>query len=222
MSEKKELIASLKTRISALEAGLSSESDNSLPVLNDALESVCYNPLETDSGFTKQAVGKRIATQGKENLVTDKADEEKQVFQKILRRATVCEQCSAKLHERLLREGFSPEAVDSALQRAVSLGIVDDIRYAEAYAHTRLAAGQGRVGIQADLERCGISILATEELQELLGENDDEYSRAFETLNRKPPRSKNQREGAYRRLMQKGYGSAVAASVARQWAEGRR
>ena len=46
------------------------------------------------------------------------------------------------------------------------------------------------------------------------GDGDDagELARALAVLDRRPPRAKNLRDAAYRRLVQKGYGSSVASS----------
>ena len=53
------------------------------------------------------------------------------------------------------------------------------------------------------------------------GDGDDagELARALAVLDRRPPRAKNLRDAAYRRLVQKGYGSSVASSAARRWCE---
>ncbi|MRZ30570.1 regulatory protein RecX, partial [Paeniclostridium sordellii] len=40
-------------------------------------------------------------------------------------------------------------------------------------------------------------------------------------LDRKPPRAKNKRDAAYRRLAQKGFGASVASTAARIWSEGK-
>ena len=63
---------------------------------------------------------------------TSLAEEESKAFKKILKLASIREQASKKLHERLIKDGFSEQAVSNALGRAIEAHIVDDERYAEA------------------------------------------------------------------------------------------
>ena len=151
---------------------------------------------------------------------TSLAEEESKAFKKILKLASIREQASKKLYERLIKDGFSEQAASSALARAIEVHIVDDKRYAEAYLRTQLAQGKGRRGIERALEQLDIDS-PSEETWQLAYEQfgDDELKRAIALLNRKPPRSKNLREGAYRKLVQKGYSADVAASAARRWSE---
>ena len=139
---------------------------------------------------------------------TSLAEEEAKAFKKILKLASIREQAGKKLHERLIKDGFSEQAVSNALGRAIEAHIVDDERYAEAFMRTQLAQGKGRRGVGRALEQ-----LDNEQF------GDDELGRAMALLHRKPPRSKNLREGAYRKLVQKGYSADVAASAARRWSE---
>ena len=151
---------------------------------------------------------------------TNLAEEESKAFKKILKLASIREQASKKLYERLIKDGFSEQAASSALGRAIEAHIVDDKRYAEAYLRTQLAQGKGRRGIERALEQLDIDS-PSEETWQLAYEQfgNDELKRAIALLNRKPPRSKNLREGAYRKLVQKGYSADVAASAARRWSE---
>ena len=130
------------------------------------------------------------------------------------------EQASEALRRRLVREGFEAAAVDEALGRAVSCGLVDDARFAEVLMRSRVSAGRGRRGIESELEGLGIDPACVPGWPDefAVGE-DDEVERALALLAAKPPRSKNVREGAYRRLMQKGYGASVASTAARLWSE---
>ena len=151
---------------------------------------------------------------------TSLAEEESKAFKKILKLASIREQASKKLYERLIRDGFSEQAASSALARAIEVHTVDDKRYAEAYLRTQLAQGKGRRGIERALEQLDIDS-PSEETWQLAYEQfgNDELKRAIALLNRKPPRSKNLREGAYRKLIQNGYSGDVAASAARRWSE---
>ena len=84
------------------------------------------------------------------------ADEAERAFRKIERLACSREQASEALRRRLARDGFSAEAAEAAVGRAVSCGLVDDRRYADVLVRSRLAQGRGVQGIRAELASLGI------------------------------------------------------------------
>ncbi len=141
-------------------------------------------------------------------------------FRKITRLCAQREQSSKELRKRLAREGYSAEVVDKAIERSCACGLLDDRRFAEVLVRSRLAAGKGLLGIARELNSHDLDASEIEAYTEAeaLGE-DAELARACEVLRRKPPRAKNAREAAYRRLVQKGYSSSVAAKAARLWFE---
>lgn len=144
-------------------------------------------------------------------------DEAFSAYKKIQRLVSVSERSTKGLRERLAKDGFSPEAIESAIERALSYGIVDDRRYAEAYVRTKIRAGKGRRGIEAELRELGIDPDEIEEWAESGG--GDEVERALDVLRKKPPTAKNKRDAAYRRLVSKGYSASAAQSAARIWSE---
>ena len=87
---------------------------------------------------------------------TSLAEEESKAFKKILKLASIREQASKKIHERLIKDGFSEQAVSNALGRATDAHIIDDERYAEAFMRTQLAQGKGRRGVERALEQLDI------------------------------------------------------------------
>lgn len=141
-------------------------------------------------------------------------------FRRIERLQAPRDHAVEELRQRLLREEYPEDVVEEALERAMRCGLVDDARFAEVLVRSRLAAGRGVRGIEAELEGWGIDPEGIE-WPDFEDGDDGEVARALALLERRPPQSKNQREGAYRRLMQKGYGSPVASTAARLWAEGR-
>nr|MBA3554800.1 RecX family transcriptional regulator [Gemmatimonadales bacterium] len=62
----------------------------------------------------------------------------------------------ADLGRRLRRKGHAPEAVESALQRAVALRLLDDEAFAVNYVETRSSRGRGPVRLTRDLLAMGI------------------------------------------------------------------
>ncbi|MFR0707631.1 MAG: regulatory protein RecX, partial [Eggerthella lenta] len=139
-------------------------------------------------------------------------------FRKIERLCLVRERASEQLRQRLARGGFEAEAVEAALDRALACGLVDDGRFADVLVRSRLAQGRGRRGIAAELESLGID---ADSVEALAAADDDagEVDRALALLDRKPPRAKNRRDAAYRRLAQKGFSASVSSSAARLWCE---
>lgn len=147
------------------------------------------------------------------------ADEEERAFRKIERLACAREQASIALLRRLAREGYSDEAAQAAVSRAIACGLVDDHRFADVLVRSRIAQGRGRRGIAAELSDLGIDPAEVRALSDADREGDGEVSRALAVLERKPPRAKNRRDAAYRRLVQKGFASDVASTAARLWSE---
>ena len=146
-------------------------------------------------------------------------DEAGRAFRKVERLACGREQASEALRRRLAREGFSDEAVGAAIERAVSCGLVDDRRYADVLVRSRLSQGRGRSGIAAELAGLGIDPGEVESFAEAGTDEGGEIERALAVLDRKPPRARNRRDAAFRRLVQKGFGSGIASSAARLWCE---
>lgn len=166
------------------------------------------------------------ASKSSSAMLGDKEIDTKQTvegaWRKIQRLCAVREQSSVLLAQRLVREGFDAACVDDAVERALACGLLDDARYAECLVRTRLAAGRGVAGIERELAKCGLSLGDVDGWPECFGQASDdegELSRALALLRRNPPRSKNRREGAFRKLCSKGYSAGVASTAARMWSE---
>lgn len=144
----------------------------------------------------------------------------KRAKKKIERLCAVRERCTSEVAKRLQRDDFPEDVVDEAVAWAVRCGFIDDARFADVFTRSRLAAGKGTAGISRELASFGIDPQTVESLtdHEDLG-RDNEIKRALDLLHRKPPRAKNARDAAYRRLVQKGFSSDVASSAAREWFE---
>jgi regulatory protein len=78
------------------------------------------------------------------------------------------------LRRRLLRKGHSTQAVEGALERATSLGLLDDAAYARGYVQTRAARGRGPSRLIRDLLAMGVqrSLIDGALAAEWPGEND--------------------------------------------------
>ena len=175
--------------------------------------------FDADKGKPSRAAGRGNAVRtGKEPAFDHEA-----AMRKIKRLCSLREQASAALRERLVRDGFSEKVAEEAVGRAVECGLVDDARFADVLVRCRLAAGKGCAGIARELASHGIDPAHVESyLDAAEAGSDAELSRAVDLLERKPPRAKNAREAAYRRLVGKGFSSSIASSAARTWWESTR
>ena len=139
----------------------------------------------------------------------------------ILNLVNVSDRSEHAIRERLLRDGFPDEEIESAVTKAKDYGFINDARYAEVLVRSRISQGKGSAGIERELRSQKIEIEIVEGWpHEYPVSYDEELNRAIDLLERKPPRSKNLRDGAYRKLMGKGYSSAIASAAARMWTEG--
>ncbi len=141
-------------------------------------------------------------------------------FKKIVELVNLQERSSNQLRVKLQKASYSQEQIEEAIDRAQSCGIVDDMRYAQILIRSRISQSCGSVGIEKELRNEHIDI------DDVPGwpydfpvSYDEELERALGLLERKPTHSKNLRDGAFRKLMGKGYGSNVAAQAARMWVE---
>lgn len=178
--------------------------------------------LDDRLGRTEEAA---FASKRKGGRASDgeSALDQRAAMRKIERLCSVREQASAELRARLIRDGFAEEVAAAAVERAMACGLVDDARYADVLVRSRLAAGKGCAGIARELSAQGIDPGSVEAFREAEQEGSDaEVDRALALLERRPPRAKNARDAAFRRLVGKGFSSSVAASAARRWWEGAR
>lgn len=152
---------------------------------------------------------------------SDEAHSAQDAYQKILRIIAVRERSTAYLRERLVaKEGFPPQAAEEALQKAQRLHLVDDRRYGDALIRMRLAAGKGLRAAEQEIQELGIDPTTLDAWQEHHEQGRDaEVDRALQLLRRRPPRAKQAREAAFRKLVGQGYSTDVAATAARRWIE---
>lgn len=158
-----------------------------------------------------------------ETIEDDKQDKKKaSAFDRIVSMTSKRFRSERDIRFRLERENYHQDEINSAVSRAVNCLLIDDMRYADVMIRSRIRAGKGRQGIESELRREGI------EPDSLYGwpydyfpeDGEDELERAVRFLQLHPSRSKNPRQSAYRKLVQKGYSASIASSASRIWFEG--
>ena len=151
------------------------------------------------------------------------SEDANKAFKKIVSLVNVSDRSRKEIRNRLVKAGYTEEAIEEALERASSYRFIDDKRYADVLIRSRISQGKGSSGIERELAENDIDPAEVPGWPYEYGIDDEsELQRALELLEKKPPRSKNQREGAFRRLMQKGYPTSVSSSAARIWSESHR
>ena len=141
-------------------------------------------------------------------------------FKKIVDLVNASDKSELQIRSRLSDKGFDEISIDEAVNRAKNYGFIDDRRYANVLIRSRISQGKGIAGIERELRSHNIEPIDVEGWpDEYFTSDEDELERALSYLDRKPPRSKNLRDGAFRKLVQKGYSTSIASSAARIWAE---
>ena len=141
-------------------------------------------------------------------------------FKKIVDLVNASDKSELQIRSRLSDKGFDEISIDEAVNRAKNYGFIDDGRYASVLIRSRISQGKGIAGIERELRSHNIEPIDVEGWpDEYFTSDEDELERALSYLDRKPPRSKNLRDGAFRKLVQKGYSTSIASSAARIWAE---
>ena len=151
---------------------------------------------------------------------TDGEDEEARAFAKIVRSASVREQSSSRIRDKLVHAGFAESASEAALAKAVRLGVIDDRRYAELLVRSAVAKGRGLERVRREIEDLGIDMESLDAYADYCeGEGARELDRALVLLRARPTRARNKRAAAYRKLMTSGFPSDVASEASRIWSE---
>lgn len=121
-----------------------------------------------------------------------------------------------EMGRRLKRKGFSDAVVTQTVNRLQELGLLNDVRFAEAVARERLEHGyKGKRQIYADLRRKGI---AKPIIEAVLAEAGDEQQAAITLVNKVASRyAQLEPKTRYRRLhdllLRRGFSPETASQV---------
>ena len=232
-------LADLRAQIKAIEEGsgaherysehaCQNEADASGVANPNRKHAACIETFQSESAPLQDACldssrcanGQKLQNEQTKHADAD-CDQAQQAFAKIQRLLCIREHASTLLRKRLIANGFDEHVASEAVQRAVDCGLVCDERYADVLVRSRLSQGKGLRGIAFELEQADIDPCSVPAYQDALSNENgpDELTRALCLLDAKPPKAKRTREAAYRKLVQKGYASSVAASAARIFEE---
>jgi len=150
------------------------------------------------------------------------AAETEHAYQAAVRLLAARSRSVQEMIQRLRRKGLRPDAVDRAVGRLESAGVLDDAEFARAFARSRADRGYGRGRILADLSSKGVERRVAERAaDEVLDESEEARLARIERLARKragqleglAPEAKFRRLVGY--LARRGYGGAEVFQVIR-------
>lgn len=127
---------------------------------------------------------------------------------------------SHEMEGKLRDDGYPGRLSSELVARYVAGGLIDDRRYADVFARSKVSAGWGRRRIELELGRRGIQV------DELPGwpydylNPEDEDARAFDLASRRSFRGRDPYAQCVRFLMGRGFSGSVAVAVARRVRDG--
>jgi regulatory protein len=142
-------------------------------------------------------------------------DEQKELaWDKLLRSCSIREQSSAKIRRKLLDAGFDARVVEDAIARAQDLRFIDDRRYCECLIRSALLQNKGLRHVLPEIRSLGIDPESLESYADYAAiPQEDVLEVALEVLRRHPPRGKDVRSSAFRKLVSKGYEVSIASKA---------
>ena len=188
-------------------------------------------PATVDPGFEEgefevaygEAASSQIAEPPKSETAKGHSNDPRAAYDRIIALCGFNDFSRHKMRERLQRESYPADAIEAALERAVNVGLIDDLRWGEMRVCALMRRGMGNAGIMRDLNENGIDAFALrgwpDEYEEAYG---TEIERANRFLAKNPPRGKNLRSSAYGKLVRKGFGADVAMRVSSEWSASER
>jgi regulatory protein len=123
------------------------------------------------------------------------------------------ERSCAELRKRLLEDGYPEALVAQIITRYVEVELLDDARFARAWAATRASAGLGRSRIARELRDKGVDPEVAEAALDEVLSDADEVSRAVVALRGRVPENRKERDKLLRKLVTRGFSIGVAISA---------
>ncbi len=124
-----------------------------------------------------------------------------------------------ELARRLEDDGYPEKVVRSLVDSLHTLGLVDDVRFAERLVETRVATGYGSRRILHELLECGIGREEAEALLEASEAVSFELDRLRALLRARPPADSHARERLLKKLVSRGFPPATVLDAMSDLAE---
>ncbi len=135
---------------------------------------------------------------------------------RVYRSLSAKEQSSKKLRNKLELEGYPPSSIEYALNKAASVGVLDDVRYCDMLVRSTLSQGKGMNKCLAEIESLGIDPMNLESYSEYVQNEDaNELDRALDYLSNHRTHAKDIRASAFRKLVSRGYSLDIASKASR-------
>lgn len=121
-----------------------------------------------------------------------------------------------ELSDRLRSYGYGSDIVGRLVERACQTGIVDDARYGAAFVRSKTLAGWGRIKVERELARRGVSVADIPGWPDEFFSADEERCRALALASRRRLTGKNDYQKIVRFLCARGFSLQLSCSVARE------
>ena len=179
--------------------------------INFAAAVKSFDPSEEFSSFKK----KRTA---RNKDLKEEVKQKQTAMSRIIQLCSVRERSEKELFNRLLKEGYSQEEVQAAIERSVECSIVSNERFADAFIRGKVSQGKGVRYIENELAKHDISVCDLPGWPELYGlDEENQVSSAVDFLDSHPPKAKDVWASAYRKLQSKGYPQAICSQAVKIW-----
>lgn len=139
-------------------------------------------------------------------------------WQRLLSQVSARERSASHLERSLVQEGFPASVARATVERARACQIVDDARFAETFARSKVRAGWGSARIERALEQEGVDTSLVAGMSDLFS-SDAEEQRAWDALQRKRVPERNPEQKLARFLTSRGFSPALSLRLARRRVE---
>lgn len=129
---------------------------------------------------------------------------------------------SKEASEKLRMDGFAPQVVERAVERACASGLIDDRRFGDTFVRSKLYCGWGLNRIQRELMRRGIDVAELPGWPYEYADPEDEPQRAYEAASHKVVSGKNQLQKMVSFLVGRGFSVGASMDAARKVLDERR
>lgn len=121
-----------------------------------------------------------------------------------------------EMGDKLREAGYLPSVCDEVVRRFSEAGLLDDARFAELFARSKVSCGWGPVKIQRELARRGIDVGELDGWPDEFFDDGGEAQRAYELASRRRLTGKNDYQKLVRFLCGRGFSMGVSVDAAKR------